>query len=209
MGAVFIPMNAKRLPGIGGAIFLLRCYLRSDTAFRWAAFGKALFLSVCTLLALVGACTAEVSRESGAPQLSGHPGHRHTTVELSKVRHAAVSAKGHVRSAASKGKQAANSVRLSRGQQGISSERAEQIQSALIREHRLDGEASGVWDQRTKDAMIRYQAENGWQTKITPDSRALIKLGLGPRHDGLLNPDSAALASPRELGAEREVPGGR
>ena len=50
-----------------------------------------------------------------------------------------------------------------------------------------------------KDAMIRYQAENGWQTKITPDSRALIKLGLGPRHDGLLNPDSAALASPLEL----------
>jgi peptidoglycan hydrolase-like protein with peptidoglycan-binding domain len=124
------------------------------------------------------------------------------------VRHAAVSAKGHVRSAASKGKQAASSVRPSRGQQGISSERAQQIQSALIREHRLDGEASGVWDQRTKDAMIRYQAENGWQTKITPDSRALIKLGLGPRHDGLLNPDSAALASPRELGAEREVPGG-
>ena len=66
MGAVLIPMNAKRLPGIGVAIFLLRCYLRSDTAFRWAAFGKALFLSVCTLLALVGACTAEVSRESGA-----------------------------------------------------------------------------------------------------------------------------------------------
>ena len=56
--------------------------------------------------------------------------------------------------------------------------------------------------------MTRYQAENGWQTKITPDSRALIKLGLGPRNDGLLNPDSAALASPRELGAEHAIPGG-
>ena len=99
-------------------------------------------------------------------------------------------------------------MRTPRGQQVITAERATQIQSALIRDHYLDGEASGVWDQRTRDAMTRYQAENGWQTKITPDSRALIKLGLGPRNDGLLNPDSAALASPRELGAEREIPGG-
>lgn len=96
-----------------------------------------------------------------------------------------------------------------RGQQVISSERARQIQQALIRERYLEGEPSGAWDQRTKDAMTRYQAENGWQTKVTPDSRALIKLGLGPRHDDLLNPDSAALAAPHELGAERPVPGGR
>lgn len=30
--------------------------------------------------------------------------------------------------------------------------------------------------------MTRYQADHGWQTKITPDSRALIKLGLGPKY---------------------------
>jgi len=180
--------------------------LHSDAAFRWAAFVKALLITVCTTLVLGGACAAEVSRESGAP---GHPGHQRPQVELTKVHHAAVAAKGRVRTAASKGKHAVSAARADHGQQAISSERAEQIQSALIREHRLDGEATGVWDQRTKDAMIRYQAENGWQTKITPDSRALIKLGLGPRHDGLLNPDSAALASPHELGGEREIPGGR
>jgi hypothetical protein len=28
--------------------------------------------------------------------------------------------------------------------------------------------------------MQKMQGDNGWQTKITPDSRALIKLGLGP-----------------------------
>jgi hypothetical protein len=28
--------------------------------------------------------------------------------------------------------------------------------------------------------MSRLQADNGWQTKLVPDSRALIKLGLGP-----------------------------
>jgi hypothetical protein len=29
--------------------------------------------------------------------------------------------------------------------------------------------------------MQKLQEDNGWQTKITPDSRALIKLGLGPQ----------------------------
>jgi hypothetical protein len=28
--------------------------------------------------------------------------------------------------------------------------------------------------------MLKYQADHGWQTKLTPDSRAIIKLGLGP-----------------------------
>jgi hypothetical protein len=39
--------------------------------------------------------------------------------------------------------------------------------------------------------MQHYQAANGWQSKTTPDARALIKLGLGPDHQHLLNPDSA------------------
>lgn len=78
------------------------------------------------------------------------------------------------------------------GQQGIDEQRARDIQTALIREEYLDGEASGKWDQRTKDAITRYQADHGWQTKVTPDSRALISLGLGPKHENVLNPESLA-----------------
>jgi hypothetical protein len=97
----------------------------------------------------------------------------------------------------------------SHGQHGIDEERTVAIQSALIREHYLTGEASGVWDQASKDAMLRYQAVNGWQTKITPDSRALIKLGLGPDHKGLLNPETANIPSPHELGVDSPTqPGG-
>ncbi len=66
------------------------------------------------------------------------------------------------------------------GQQVIQPERATAIQQALIREKYLTGEPSGKWDDRTQAAMARYQADHGWQSKITPDSRALIKLGLGP-----------------------------
>jgi len=68
----------------------------------------------------------------------------------------------------------------SHGQQVIASDRAREIQEALIREHYLTGDATGEWDTRTQQAMVRYQADNGWQSKVTPDSRALIKLGLGP-----------------------------
>ena len=66
------------------------------------------------------------------------------------------------------------------GQRGIAPERATQIQNALIREKYLSGEPSGKWDSETEDAMQKYQADHGWQTKLTPDSRALISLGLGP-----------------------------
>jgi hypothetical protein len=181
--------------------------LRSKAAFPLIALLKAVFLTVLVVLCFVNAA-AEASRESGAPKPSGYLGRRHTraSLERAKVRHASTSTNNQARSVAAKRKRAASAARRARGQRSISSERARQIQSALIREHYLDGKPSGVWDQRTKNAMIRYQAENGWKTKITPDSRALIKLGLGPRHEGLLNPDSAALGSPHELSAERETP---
>ncbi len=31
--------------------------------------------------------------------------------------------------------------------------------------------------------MQKFQEDNGWQTKLIPDSRAIIKLGLGPSQD--------------------------
>lgn len=89
-----------------------------------------------------------------------------------------------------------------RGQQKIDSERAQAIQEALIREHYLTGEASGTWNQSSEEAMRRYQADQGWQSKTVPDSRALIKLGLGPSKDHLLNPESAMTTVPDSPRAE-------
>jgi peptidoglycan hydrolase-like protein with peptidoglycan-binding domain len=91
----------------------------------------------------------------------------------------------------SHGKKGSKYSSKKRGQQAIDSGRARQIQTALIREHYMQGEPSGSWDNATQAAMKRYQADQGWQSKQTPDSRALIKLGLGPSHDHLLNPESA------------------
>lgn len=86
-------------------------------------------------------------------------------------------------------------VHLVRGQRQIEPERAREIQEALIREHYLTAPASGQWDSTTEAAMQKYQADHGWQTKLTPDSRALIKLGLGPKTDGTL-PAAGPVASP-------------
>lgn len=82
-----------------------------------------------------------------------------------------------------------------RGQKAIDSSRVRQIQEALIREHYLKGEPSGKWDASTQQALHRYQSDQGWQSKTIPDSRALIRLGLGPDSEHLLNPESAMTMS--------------
>jgi hypothetical protein len=69
-------------------------------------------------------------------------------------------------------------------------ERATEIQTALIKQGYLTGEPTGTWDSASVAAMQKLQGDNGWQTKITPDSRGLIKLGLGPQGD--VAPNSAA-----------------
>jgi hypothetical protein len=82
------------------------------------------------------------------------------------------------------------------GQRGIDPQRATEIQNALIREHYLNGPASGQWDSTTEAAMQKYQSDHGWQTKLTPDSRALIKLGLGPHNDTSQSAGAASLPAP-------------
>jgi hypothetical protein len=96
-----------------------------------------------------------------------------------------------------------------KGQQGINSERATEIQQALIRQNYLTGEPTGEWDAPTQAALIKYQGDNGWQTKVVPDSRALIKLGLGPNYSAeLLNgPPKAAPAATPSTTASRAIEG--
>jgi hypothetical protein len=83
-----------------------------------------------------------------------------------------------------------------RGQQSIDAERATQIQQALIREHYLSGDPTGKWDAGTIAAMQKYQGDQGWQTKLMPDSRALKKLGLGPDYSNALNAKNSNFSAP-------------
>jgi peptidoglycan hydrolase-like protein with peptidoglycan-binding domain len=84
------------------------------------------------------------------------------------------------------------------GQRAIDDQRATQIQTALIHSGYLTGPPSGHWDEQTEAAMTKLQADNGWQTKLVPDSRGLIKLGLGPNIDSAAN-EAGPLAQPTAL----------
>jgi hypothetical protein len=142
---------------------------------RWLCAGSALLL-VC------GLASAQSPPTSGSAKLA------RSSAQLRYVS----TATSH------KGKKTRKSATNSRkrGQQKIDPARCQEIQEALIREHYLDAPASGGWDAKCQSAMERFQADNGWQSKVVPDSRALIKLGLGPDHEHLLNPESAMTSQP-------------
>jgi len=105
---------------------------------------------------------------------------------------------GHARVATSSKKGKRKQVSRVRGQRTIDSDRATEIQTALIRQKYLTGTPSGQWDQSTQVAMRQYQSDHGWQTKLTPDSRALISLGLGPKHQETATSHTASGSSSQQ-----------
>jgi len=101
------------------------------------------------------------------------------------------SPKSTASSSSSRSKKKSKKSKKVRGQKAIDATRTKQIQQALIEQKYMQGEPSGKWDDTTQAALRKYQADHGWQSKTVPDSRALIKLGLGPSKEGLLNPETA------------------
>lgn len=75
-----------------------------------------------------------------------------------------------------------------------------EIQQALSRAHYYSGDANGDWDGATKAAMQKYQSDQGWQTKLVPDARALKKLGLGPDYSSAINAKNSSFAAPPSTG---------
>ena len=147
------------------------------------------------LLAWMPRCHAQTTPAKATPEAVASRSTSHQSSSVSRrspapAHHPAVAAAHSTTTSKSKRRKHTASWR-SRGQQKIDPQRAHDIQEALIREHYLDGSPSGAWDDSTQKAMQKYQADHGWQSVMTPDSRALIKLGLGPDHAHLLNPESA------------------
>jgi len=116
---------------------------------------------------------------------------------------------GHSRTASKKATK--KQVSHVHGQRTIDSDRASEIQNALIKQKYLAGAPSGQWDAQTQVAMRQYQSDHGWQTKLMPDSRALISLGLGPNHTndspvGRTGSVPSALAAPNTQEAQSAEP---
>ena len=95
-----------------------------------------------------------------------------------------------------KGRLASKKGHVLRGQKAIEPSRVTEIQRALIRERYLSGDANGQWDSATQAAMQKYQADQGWQTKLMPDSRALKKLGLGADYSTAINARTSSFSDP-------------
>jgi hypothetical protein len=131
------------------------------------------------------ATTTHKSTSSSAHHTSASATH-HTTASASHHTGAS-SGSSNTAHAGKKGK----SKKL-HGQQAIDPERVTQIQAALIKAHYLSGDADGNWDSHTLAAMQKFQADNNWQTKLMPDSRALMKLGLGPDYSDAINAKGAS-----------------
>jgi hypothetical protein len=159
---------------------------------RVIAFGLLLGMLQMSAAALTANATAQSSNHAK----TSNKEHLKSTHASSVVKKASNTP---INTSVAKGKHPSSRKKRSsraRGQQKIDSTRALAIQQALIREHYLNGAATGKWNQASEDAMRRYQSDHGWQSKTVPDSRALISLGLGPSTDHLLNPESAAISGP-------------
>lgn len=145
----------------------------------------SLLLCSATLLAVLPAHAAKTrtsSRKTSAKASAGHSG-------------ATLHRTSSSRSARSKASAHAKNPHGHLSQISMDTERATQIQQALIRSGYLTGEPTGKWDAASISAMQKLQSDNGWQTKIMPDSRALIKLGLGPGPENSLTASSGSAPS--------------
>ncbi len=124
-----------------------------------------------------------------------------TTHKKSSSAHATTHTKSSAKAHKTTSKSSHHQKKL-HGQQNIDSARATEIQKALIREHYMTGEANGQWDSTTLAAMQKFQADQGWQTKLMPDSRAIKKLGLGPDYSNAINASGSSFAEPKPAGGD-------
>jgi peptidoglycan hydrolase-like protein with peptidoglycan-binding domain len=131
-------------------------------------------------------CILSVAESKAAPQSTPQAKRKSKSAPTAKSKSVA-----HKGSTSAKGKHSARSVKGSKrrlprssrarlAQLHLDPQRVTEIQQALIREGALNGPPTGSWDDATRDAMRRYQTNNGFSATGLPDAKSLMKLGLGP-----------------------------
>ena len=94
--------------------------------------------------------------------------------------------------------------------QHLEPDRVTEIQRALGQAGYFHGQPNGQWDEQTREAMRRYQADNRFGATGLPDARSLMKLGLGPHalpeDVGRSAPAAAVLAAPLGSGSSSQPP---
>ena len=139
----------------------------------------------------------KAAAHTGQPPSAHHP----ATQQLSsKTKRAGAPATRHV---SSKARRAA-ADRRRRAHKRPEPERVQEIQQALVQAGYLNAEPNGRWDDQTREAMRRYQADHGFATTGLPEAKSLMKLGLGP-HPLPADVDPSSAATP-SAGAASQPP---
>ena len=108
----------------------------------------------------------------------------------SKTKLAGTPAKRHLSARARRAAEARRRARMR-----PAPERVQEIQQALSQAGYLKAQPNGRWDEQTREAMRRYQADHGFPATGLPEAKSLMKLGLGPHPlPADLDPSSGAKA---------------
>jgi len=160
--------------------------------------------SVPALALLVGACllpsqvpaspatetatrhtTHAATSSAGAPKTSAHTTHH--SQGSPKARSGKTTSAAAHKTTLTSGKHKVHKAKSHRStaytrlaQMQMEPARVESIQQALINAGAYHGSPTGRWDSETRDAMARYQTENGFGVTGLPDAKSLMKMGLGP-----------------------------
>lgn len=135
---------------------------------------------ICAFVAVLLAGLLLVPAYSSAQDKTGSSSTGKSTTAKKKVEKPAVakdSRKASLRSR-KRGRRISYRYRLARLK--LEPQRVEEIQQALMQAGYLQREPKGRWDDLTKDAMRRYQADHGFASTGLPEAKSLMKLGLGP-----------------------------
>lgn len=145
--------------------------------------GGLIFAALAAGSGSLPAVSAQQSSQNGATPASA---------KKSSSSPAAASSSTHKSTKSSKSARTKSSSRRKakkvRGQEAPTSERINEIQSALARKGAYTGTPTGQWDDTTVDAMKTFQAKNGLSPSGKLDALTLQKLGLGSETAGLAPP---------------------
>ena len=151
-------------------------------------WNKKTYAGLVLLAALVWILPVQLPADTTTPQKSAstakqksHTPRKHSTHRASagtgqhRSAHHPATATRHV---SAKAKRAAEQRR--RAHLRPEPERIQEIQQALVQAGYLNAQPNGRWDDQTREAMRRYQADHGFPATGLPEAKSLMKLGLGP-----------------------------
>ena len=123
--------------------------------------------------------SAQLRAETTSPQKGGSTAMRATHKAAASRSHQGTAHHAATRRVSSRSRRA-TAARSRRVQLHPAPERIQQIQQALVQAHYLNEEPNGRWDDQTREAMRRYQTDQGFPETGLPEAKSLMKLGLGP-----------------------------